>query len=77
MEKKDKKLKKLNPNVEVGVISKTIDEGNIDELVGDFDMIVDAMDNFPTRYLLNKTALTKNIPFFMVRFMDFMDKLQR
>jgi adenylyltransferase/sulfurtransferase len=59
-----KKLKKLNPNIEVEVISKTIDEGNIDELVGDFDMIVDAMDNFPTRYLLNKTALTKNIPFF-------------
>ena len=63
-ESAEEKLKKMNPDVEVEVISKTIDAGNIDELVGDFDMIVDAMDNFPTRYLLNKTALAKNIPFF-------------
>ena len=27
------------------------------------DVIVDALDNFPTRYLLNKDALKKNIPF--------------
>jgi len=27
-------------------------------------LIVDAMDNLPTRYLLNKTALDKGIPFF-------------
>ena len=46
------------------VISKRINTGNVDELVGGFDMIVDAMDNFPTRYLLNKTALKKNIPLF-------------
>ena len=63
-ESAEEKLKKMNPDVEVEVISKTIDAGNIDELVGDFDMIVDAMDNFPTRYLLNRTALAKNIPFF-------------
>jgi molybdopterin-synthase adenylyltransferase len=27
------------------------------------DLIVDAMDNFPTRYLLNRTAVEKGIPF--------------
>ena len=30
----------------------------------DSDLIVDAMDNLPTRYLLNKTAIEKDIPFF-------------
>jgi len=64
IESAQEKLKKLNPNVEVEVISKRINTGNVDELVSGFDMIVDAMDNFPTRYLLNKTALKKNIPLF-------------
>jgi len=44
-EKGQEKLKKLNPNVEVEVISKRINTGNVDELVSGFDMIVDAMDN--------------------------------
>jgi len=58
------KLKRMNSNVEVEVISETITKGNIDDLVGDFDMIVDAMDNFAARYVLNKAALVKKIPFF-------------
>ncbi len=31
--------------------------------MADFDLIVDATDNLPTRYLLNKAAIEKNIPF--------------
>lgn len=58
------KLKRMNSNVEVEVISETITKGNIDDLVGDFDMIVDAMDNFAARYVLNKAALVRKIPFF-------------
>ncbi len=58
------KLKKLNPNVKVEAIFKTINQDNINELIGDSDLIIDAMDNFPTRYLLNKAAIKKNIPFF-------------
>jgi len=64
LESAAEKLRKMNSNVEVEVISETIDKGNIDELVGDFDMIVDAMDNFTARYVLNKAALVKKIPLF-------------
>lgn len=64
LESAEEKLKKMNFNVEVEVIFETINIGNIDELVGDFDMIVDAMDNFATRYVLNKTALMRKIPLF-------------
>ena len=60
----EEKLKKMNSNVEVEIITGTIDKDNVDELVGDSDMIVDAMDNFAARYILNKTALIKQIPFF-------------
>ena len=45
-------------------MSETIEENNILGLVDDFDLIVDAMDNFHTRYLLNRTAIAKNIAFF-------------
>jgi adenylyltransferase/sulfurtransferase len=58
------KLEKMNPNVEVEVVAQTIDEGNADRLTDGFDMIIDAMDNFSARYVLNKAALTKRIPFF-------------
>jgi adenylyltransferase/sulfurtransferase len=58
------KLKELNPEVKIEVIEERITEANISQLVAGFDLIVDAMDNLPTRYLLNKVALKKNIPFF-------------
>jgi len=58
------KLRKLNPEVEIEAIEERITEANISQLVAGFDLIVDAMDNLPTRYLLNKVALEKNIPFF-------------
>jgi len=63
-ESAEEKLKEINPDVEVEVTSETIAENNAFELVNDADLIIDAMDNFPTRYLLNKTAVAKNIPFF-------------
>ena len=58
------KLKGLNKDINVEAVAETITEKNVAELVGDCDLIVDAMDNLPTRYLLNRTAISKNIPFF-------------
>ena len=57
------KLQRLNENVQIDGLSERITEDNILELVADCDLIIDAMDNFPTRYLLNKAALARNIPF--------------
>jgi adenylyltransferase/sulfurtransferase len=58
------KLRRINPSIEVEAFSERIDESNVDSLVGEADGIVDCMDNFPTRYLLNKTSIRKSIPFF-------------
>jgi molybdopterin/thiamine biosynthesis adenylyltransferase len=58
------KLKSLNKDITVEAVAETITEANVSKLVGDCDLIVDAMDNLPTRYLLNKAAIQKNIPFF-------------
>jgi len=58
------KLEKLNRWVEIEAIEETITEDNVSQLVAGFDLIVDAMDNRPTRYLLNKAAIDNNIPLF-------------
>jgi molybdopterin/thiamine biosynthesis adenylyltransferase len=57
------KLRNLNSTVEIQAIAETITEENISELVGGCDVIVDAMDNLPTRYILNRRAVETNIPF--------------
>ncbi len=58
------KLKKINHEVKIEAIEETITDANVFQLIAGFDVIVDAMDNLPTRYLLNKAAIEKNIPFF-------------
>jgi len=58
------KLQQMNSDIKIEVIAESITEDNILKLVGDCQLIVDAMDNFPTRYLLNKAALKREIPLF-------------
>jgi len=57
------KLRQLNQGISIETLEETIDETNVSRLVADSDLIVDAMDNLPTRYLLNKVAIEKRIPF--------------
>jgi molybdopterin/thiamine biosynthesis adenylyltransferase len=64
LESAAEKLRRMNAEVEVEIISETIGRENIEDLVGDCDLIVDAMDNFPARYVLNKIALNRRLPFF-------------
>ncbi len=57
------KLSQLNQDVKIETVEEMISEDNSSRLVAGFDLIVDAMDNLPTRYLLNKAAIEHNIPF--------------
>jgi molybdopterin/thiamine biosynthesis adenylyltransferase len=58
------KLRNLNSAVKIETIGETITEDNVSQLVDGCDIIVDAMDNLPTRYILNRCAIEKKIPFF-------------
>jgi len=58
------KLQEINPDITVNAIYVKIDETNAQNLIGKADGIVDAMDNYPTRYLLNDVAIAKQIPLF-------------
>lgn len=57
-----KTIEKLNPSIKVSAFTEKIVAENVDDLVGDAELILDCMDNFPTRYLLNESAIRKNIP---------------
>ncbi|MFW5946343.1 MAG: HesA/MoeB/ThiF family protein [Candidatus Natronoplasma sp.] len=56
------KLKRLNSDIDIEVFDEKMTEENLDILDG-VDVIVDALDNFETRYLLNEFAVEKEIPF--------------
>ena len=52
----------INPEIEVEALVETISQDNIDQLLQGCDLIMDAMDNFPVRYLLNRAALQEKDP---------------
>ncbi len=55
-------LARLNPNIEIEAVPEKIDEANVDRLVGGANLILDCMDNYPTRFILNACAVRKKIP---------------
>ena len=58
------KLSCMNPAAAVEMCTQRIDEETVTEIVRDSDAIVDALDNFHTRYLLNRAALRTGTPYF-------------
>jgi adenylyltransferase/sulfurtransferase len=57
------KLAALNPLICIEAHPGRITDESVGELAQGCNLIVDAMDNFPTRYLLNRTAVDQNVPF--------------
>ena len=52
----------INPDVEVVKYRTRLDASNIIEIIDGYDVIVDGVDNFPTRYLLNDATVRLKIP---------------
>jgi len=55
-------LRALNPEVRVHPIAKRLDEQAMREVVREVDVIVDASDNFETRFLLNRVSVAERKP---------------
>ncbi|MEA2144342.1 MAG: sulfur-carrier protein adenylyltransferase/sulfurtransferase, partial [Solirubrobacteraceae bacterium] len=52
----------INPDVNVVKYETRLDASNIMEIIEGYDVIVDGVDNFPTRYLLNDATVRLQIP---------------
>lgn len=58
-----RRIADLNPDVKVVPFQERLDSGNIDRIFDQgWDVIVDGLDNFPTRYLVNDASVWKGIP---------------
>jgi len=57
-----KRIAALNPHVQTVPLNSRIDDRSISDLAADSDIIVDCMDNFETRYVLNRYAVQRGIP---------------
>lgn len=56
------RIASLNPHVKTVALDEQIDDHRIADLVADSDIIVDCMDNFETRYVLNRFAVEQGLP---------------
>ena len=57
-----KSLERLNGLIRVMAFPEKITAESVDRLVGESDVILDCMDNFETRYVLNDCAMRLGIP---------------
>jgi molybdopterin-synthase adenylyltransferase len=58
----EKKLRLANSLVNIEGIVEDVNTSSIDRLLGGFDLIIDASDNFEVRYLINDFSVKHRIP---------------
>ncbi len=57
------KLSQLNPSIEVTPIFERITEGNAKDIIKGAHAVIDGMDNFEGRFILNSACVAEGIPF--------------
>lgn len=56
-------LRSLNPDITITTYAARLEEGNLNKMIGGADLVVDCLDNYETRYLLNRWCAGQGIPF--------------
>jgi adenylyltransferase/sulfurtransferase len=56
------KLRALNPDIEVEALPAAVDSGNASQMARGMDLLLDALDNYEGRYILNSAAFERKIP---------------
>jgi len=57
------RVRELNPDVDVAPISAWLDAENAREVAGDYQILIDASDNYATRLAVNDAAVDLGMPF--------------
>ena len=58
------KLRRMYAEIEITTCSEEISQDNIRQVLDGVDAVVDALDNFPTRFLLNVYTVAHRLPLF-------------
>ena len=56
------RLRQVNPNVEIVAHDKRLDSGNAMKVIRDYEVVIDATDNLPSRYLINDACVLRGKP---------------
>ncbi len=70
-----KTLQELNSEVEIIAYNEYFDEQNAAKLIKNVDIVIDATDNYKTRYLINDVCVGLNKPFIYGAIADFIGQL--
>ena len=57
------KVRLINPYVKVTKFKEHVDQTNIDKIIGDSNIVIDALDNVLTRVIVSRKAKEKGIPY--------------
>ncbi|WP_405306779.1 HesA/MoeB/ThiF family protein [Methanobrevibacter sp.] len=57
------KVRLINPYVKTTTFNEHIDQTNIDKVIDDSDIVIDALDNVLTRVIVSRKAKEKGIPY--------------
>jgi len=55
------KLRRVNSQVKIEPLVADVNPGSVEEIIDDVDLILDATDNFETRFLINDACVKHNI----------------
>ena len=58
-----KRLEALNPEITVKALVQDATEGTLPDIIGDANVVVDGLDNWKTRFMVNDYCVRKGIPF--------------
>ena len=59
----EQKIKAINPDVTVEVCSERLRAANAQQIIRDYDFVLDGTDNFPAKYLINDACYFEKVPF--------------
>jgi molybdopterin/thiamine biosynthesis adenylyltransferase len=62
VEKAKEKLITINPDVNVTAFAEKIDAGNAEKICSGYDVVIDCLDNFTARFIINDICLKFKIP---------------
>lgn len=58
-----RRLQSLNSDIVVEAVKQRLTPENVSELLEDVDVVLDGLDNFETRFLVNEACVKKGVPF--------------
>ena len=56
-------LNELNPDVEIEIVQEEIHSENVQQVTNNVDFVIDALDKFSPRFVLNRQCLEEDLPF--------------